>query len=91
MLVGFSIRGTGTSLDRENSGLVADGAARLVVRNCDFEDVLLQGLAADGGLYVPERWPTLDPDIDSDDGYAAVAAAIRFAEAMRARARKSFL
>ncbi len=42
----------------------------------EFEDVLLQGLAADGGLYVPERWPTLDPDIDADDGYAAVAAAV---------------
>ncbi len=24
-----------------------------------FEDVTLTGLAADGGLYVPERWPTL--------------------------------
>lgn len=26
-----------------------------------FADVLLAGLAADGGLYVPERWPRLDP------------------------------
>src|SRR5882724_9218922 len=25
----------------------------------DFEGVLLAGLAADGGLYVPEHWPTL--------------------------------
>ena len=25
----------------------------------DFEDVLLAGLASDGGLYVPEAWPTL--------------------------------
>ena len=25
----------------------------------DFGDVLLAGLARDGGLYVPERWPTL--------------------------------
>ena len=25
-----------------------------------FEDVLLTGLAADGGLYVPETWPVLD-------------------------------
>jgi threonine synthase len=24
----------------------------------DFEDVLLSGLARDGGLYVPETWPT---------------------------------
>lgn len=26
-----------------------------------FEDVLLAGLARDGGLYVPDRWPSLDP------------------------------
>ena len=26
-----------------------------------FADVLLTGLANDGGLYVPERWPTLGP------------------------------
>ena len=28
----------------------------------DFEGVLLAGLASDGGLYVPERWPTLSRD-----------------------------
>ena len=28
----------------------------------DFEGVLLAGLAADGGLYVPERWPALARD-----------------------------
>ena len=28
----------------------------------DFEDVLLTGLARDGGLYVPEAWPRLDSD-----------------------------
>lgn len=28
----------------------------------EFEDVMLAGLAADGGLYVPESWPTLSPD-----------------------------
>ena len=28
----------------------------------DFEGVLLAGLAADGGLYVPERWPSLRRD-----------------------------
>ncbi len=26
----------------------------------EFVDVMLAGLARDGGLYVPERWPTLD-------------------------------
>ena len=28
----------------------------------DFEGVLLAGLASDGGLYVPERWPSLTRD-----------------------------
>ena len=28
----------------------------------DFAGVTLAGLAADGGLYVPEHWPTLSPD-----------------------------
>ncbi|MEZ5854166.1 MAG: threonine synthase [Hyphomicrobiaceae bacterium] len=27
-----------------------------------FEDVLLTGLARDGGLYVPKQWPTISPD-----------------------------
>lgn len=27
-----------------------------------FEDVLLAGLARDGGLYVPEIWPTISPE-----------------------------
>lgn len=28
----------------------------------DFDDVLLAGLARDGGLYVPESWPAFSPD-----------------------------
>ncbi len=28
----------------------------------DFEEVLLAGLARDGGLYVPESWPRLAPE-----------------------------
>ncbi len=28
----------------------------------EFGDVLLAGLAADGGLYVPDRWPVLSPE-----------------------------
>ncbi len=28
----------------------------------NFEDVIITGLASDGGLYVPERWPQLSPD-----------------------------
>ena len=27
-----------------------------------FDDVLLAGLARDGGLYVPDAWPTLGAD-----------------------------
>ena len=44
-----------------------------------FEDVLLAGLAPDGGLYVPENWPTLPADIIAgfeDMAYADVAAAV---------------
>jgi len=29
---------------------------------CGFETALFAGLAADGGLYVPESWPRLEPD-----------------------------
>ena len=28
----------------------------------DFVEVMLAGLARDGGLYVPERWPALAPE-----------------------------
>ena len=38
-----------------------------------FGDVLLEGLATDGGLYVPAEWPSLD-GIDVDRPYAEVAA-----------------
>ncbi len=42
----------------------------------DFGDVLLAGLARDGGLYVPESWPRLSPDLlarAADAPYAEVA------------------
>lgn len=39
-----------------------------------FTDVLLAGLAADGGLYVPESWPALPERLDGS--YADVAAAV---------------
>ncbi len=32
------------------------------VAPCAFEDTLFAGLAADGGLYVPARWPRLERD-----------------------------
>jgi threonine synthase len=40
-----------------------------------FADVLLTGLANDGGLYVPAEWPEL-PDLAGLTDYAAVAAAV---------------
>ena len=40
-----------------------------------FADVLLAGLANDGGLYVPATWPAL-PDLDGLTAYADVAAAV---------------
>jgi threonine synthase len=46
---------------------------------CDFEQALLDGLAADGGLYLPESWPRLDRDrLDALRGasYQEVAAVI---------------
>jgi threonine synthase len=39
----------------------------------DFADVLLAGLAADGGLYVPESWPALADGWRDDRGYVDVA------------------
>ena len=48
-----------------------------------FSDILLEGLAPDGGLYLPEEYPTLDgSDLDTlrgvlaEEGYAAMAARI---------------
>ena len=48
-----------------------------------FSDILLEGLAPDGGLYLPEEYPTLSQsDLDElrivlrEDGYAAMAAGI---------------
>jgi threonine synthase len=40
-----------------------------------FADVLLAGLASDGGLYVPNAWPDL-PDVARDATYAELAAAV---------------
>ncbi|MDQ2651320.1 MAG: threonine synthase [Actinomycetota bacterium] len=39
----------------------------------DFGDVLLAGLANDGGLYIPDRWPTLAADRTTDRRYQDVA------------------
>ena len=44
-----------------------------------FEDVLLSGLARDGGLFVPATWPSIDEDnirALQGLGYAEIAARI---------------
>jgi len=39
-----------------------------------FSGAILAGLAADGGLFVPERFPVLDPrDLDTDETFPAIA------------------
>ena len=45
-----------------------------------FNDVLLEGLANDGGLYVPEQWPTLTRQ-QSRVGTPAASAGVPFSEA----------
>jgi threonine synthase len=41
-----------------------------------FDEVLLAGLARDGGLYVPDRWPALDLASLGRLGYAELAARV---------------
>ncbi|MEO1235320.1 MAG: threonine synthase [Planctomycetota bacterium] len=41
-------------------------STRGAAASLEFEDVLLEGLARDGGLYVPDAWPTLTPDEIAD-------------------------
>lgn len=43
-----------------------------------FEDVLLAGLAPDGGLYVPESWPRLDLKALKGKSYIDVAQAVMY-------------
>ena len=45
-----------------------------------FADVLLAGLASDGGLYVPERWPTLAPSNAHTYAERAVEVMLPFVE-----------
>ena len=59
----------------------------------DFGDVLLAGLASDGGLYVPDRWPELSPEALSGNvgrgDYANLASEVMwpFVDGAYARAR----
>ncbi len=43
-----------------------------------FEDVLLAGLAPDGGLYVPETWPQIDIASLKGKSYTEIAKAVMF-------------
>ena len=43
-----------------------------------FEEVLLGGLAPDGGLYVPETWPQLDLQALKGKSYIDIAEAVMF-------------
>ena len=44
----------------------------------NFEEVTLTGLASDGGLYVPETWPTLSrAEIAGLSGLSYVETAVR--------------
>ncbi|MBF0354767.1 MAG: threonine synthase [Alphaproteobacteria bacterium] len=55
-----------------------------------FEDVLLAGLARDGGLYVPEEWPTLSKaDFKAMRGLAYAEVAARVMQPFVGRAMKA--
>ncbi len=43
-----------------------------------FEDVLLAGMAPDGGLYVPENWPSVDVSALKGKSYCEVAFAVMY-------------
>ncbi|MFP4098284.1 MAG: threonine synthase [Alphaproteobacteria bacterium] len=43
-----------------------------------FEEVLLAGMASDGGLYVPETWPEIDISVLKGKSYSDVAFAIMY-------------
>ena len=47
-------------------------------QNLQFEDVLLTGLAPDGGLYVPKEWPILNHSKLKNDKYHKIAAEILY-------------
>ncbi len=46
----------------QDGKLVTYISTRGEAASLSFEDVLLAGLARDGGLYVPQSWPTLSPE-----------------------------
>ena len=64
------------TLDSSDSSPLLYTSTRGKAPELDFADVILTGLAADGGLYCPTEVPAL-PDLGPDDlGYAEVAAKV---------------
>lgn len=56
-----------------------------------FADVLLRGLADDGGLYVPEAWPTIDlAGLGADASYTDVATQVMWPYVAGSFARDEF-
>lgn len=65
------------------------GSTRGDAPRLDFADTLLTGLAPDGGLYVPDEFPTL-PDIAPDASYAEAASAVMWPFVDGTMARETF-
>tara|TARA_Y100000768_G_scaffold388586_1_gene385380 strand:- start:3114 stop:4514 length:1401 start_codon:yes stop_codon:yes gene_type:complete len=60
---------------RNNDSLIYK-STRGKAKNLYFKDVIFEGLASDGGLYVPDEWPRLEPnliDSFSDMSYQDIA------------------
>ncbi|GAB5388111.1 MAG: threonine synthase [Alphaproteobacteria bacterium] len=56
-------------------------STRGIAPNLGFKDVVLAGLATDGGLYVPQIWPRLSPDAIAQMkgmGWAELAAEVTY-------------
>ncbi len=77
----FTVRGITTMPDKmpNQANELRYVSTRGTAPALGFEDVMLTGLARDGGLYVPEIWPRLAPsDIEALAGlpYAEIAARV---------------
>src|SRR5512134_531910 len=89
MAVGFFSKGSRSGKDGGNvqaKGRVrakADDVKYVSTRgnapSLAFDDIVIAGLASDGGLYLPERWPLFTPDalkLMRDLDYPALAARV---------------
>ena len=46
-----------------NTDLITYKSTRGKSKELYFKDVIFEGLATDGGLYIPSSWPMLDTDL----------------------------